>query len=307
MTNELNRGDKPGADALVGHYTCAGESDTGALGAVTSLKQRLRQSFTEAGIDPDQLTPAQMAGLDQLHLGGRGASQRLLELGELSGVTRMLDVGCGTGGASRLLAQALGCKVVGVDITPAFIDVARWLSQACGLSLQTNFLCADAAELPLASDTIEALWCQHALLNMPDRDAVLNEWRRVLVPGGRVLLHEVVAGANPEPLSLPVPWARRPDHSHLESRQALEQRLQHAGFRQLRLIDVTEQALSWRRHHGRREQQAGVIEDVKLPGAQLLFGDDFITMGRNLQANLADDRARVIQGVWRRAMPSSHE
>ena len=298
MTNELDRGNRPGTDALVGHYTYAGESGSGALGAMTPLKERLRQAFTESGINPDQLTPTQMAGLDQLHLGGRGASQRLLEMGELSGVTRMLDVGCGTGGASRLLAQALGCKVVGVDITPAFIDVAQWLSQASGLSLHTHFLCADAAELPLASDTIEALWCQHALLNMPDRDAVLNEWRRVLVPGGRILLHEVVAGANPEPLNLPVPWARQPEHSHLESRQALERRLEHAGFRQCSVIDVTEQALSWRRHHGQREQQATVVKEVELPGARLLFGDDFVSMGRNLQANLANDRVRVIQGVW---------
>ncbi|QEM82863.1 class I SAM-dependent methyltransferase [Halomonas binhaiensis] len=278
--------------------TLSGLSQHYAGNDQVALIDRLREAFVEAGINPDQLTPTQMAGLDQLHLGGRGSSQRLLELSELSGVTRMLDVGCGTGGASRLLAQALGCEVVGVDITPAFIDVARWLSQASGLSLQTHFLCADAAELPLASDSIEALWCQHALLNMPDQDAVLNEWRRILIPGGRVLLHEVVAGENPEPLSLPVPWARQPEHSHLDSRQALEQRLQHAGFRQLRLIDVTEQALSWRRHHGRREQQSAVVEQVELPGAQLLFGEDFPSMGRNLQANLANDRVRVIQGVW---------
>ncbi|ALM51544.1 class I SAM-dependent methyltransferase [Halomonas huangheensis] len=263
-----------------------------------SLVARLRDAFIDAGLSPDRLTPAQIAGIDQLHLGGRGASRSLLALADLTDISRVLDVGCGTGGASRMLAAELRCQVQGVDITPAFIEVARWLSQACGLADQTEFLCADAAELPVRSSSIAVVWCQHALLNMPDRDAVLSEWRRVLTSSGLVLLHEVVSGENTEPLTLPVPWARQPEHSCLESQQELEQRLRSAGFQLRTLIDVTDQALAWRSHHGRREQQEKAVERPALPGAQLLFGEDFIAMGRNLQANLADDRVRVIQGVW---------
>lgn len=269
-----------------------------------SLVARLRDAFTDAGLAPDRLTLAQIAGIDQLHLGGRGASRSLLALADLTGITRVLDVGCGTGGASRMLAAELGCLVRGVDITPAFIEVARWLSKACGLAAQTEFLCADAAELSVKSSSVEVVWCQHALLNMPDRDAVLGEWRRVLTADGQVLLHEVVVGKNPTPLTLPVPWARQPEHNHIESRESLERRMQSAGFQLRKLIDVTDQALAWRSHHGRRERQETAVERPALPGAQLLFGEDFTAMGRNLQANLTDDRVRVIQGVWKVISPS---
>ncbi|XKE46248.1 class I SAM-dependent methyltransferase [Halomonas organivorans] len=275
------------------------------------LPARLRAAFRAAGQDPDHLTLDAIAGIDQLHLGGRGASRALARRGELVPGRRVLDVGCGTGGASRLLADEFGVEALGVDITPAFVAVAEWLSRATGLDDRTRFLCADAARLPLPSASVDVIWCQHALMNMPDRGAVLVEWRRLLAPGGRVLLHEVVAGDNPAPLALPVPWARSAATSHLSSRAALEGALAEAGFRSLHLEDVTEAALAWRRKHGRREgapreappkEATGAAEaNRSLPGPTLIFGEDFVTMGRNLLANLADDRVRILEGVWRLA------
>ncbi|MAR71446.1 MULTISPECIES: class I SAM-dependent methyltransferase [unclassified Halomonas] len=320
-----------------------------------SLLARLERAFVEAGCDPDHLSHDEMAGIDQLHLGGRAASRRLMALAGRdagqppnkgdgprldafagagtgsSGAARLLDLGCGTGGASRLLARELGYEVVGVDITPGFIEVATWLSRACGLEDSTRFVCADAAELPLGDASVEAVWCQHALLNMPDIAAVLSECRRVLAPGGRLLLHEVVRGDNPAPLSLPVPWARTPEHSRLLSLKDLEQHLQAAGFQRQALEDVSAEALAWRSHHRRREQggtdrraHGGSNTDQaqpprqeggesspqasgpaarppirpRLPGPALIFGEVFVEMGRNLLDNLSDDRVRVVQGVW---------
>jgi ubiquinone/menaquinone biosynthesis C-methylase UbiE len=222
-----------------------------------SLRQRLQRAFREAGHDPGRLTPDESAGIDQLHLGGRRASRSLARLGKFSAGQRVLDVGCGTGGASRLLADEHGVEVIGVDITAAFIDVADWLSEATGLAEKTRFLCADAAGVPLADGTVDTIWCQHALMNMPDVAAVLAEWRRLLAPGGRVLLHEVVAGDSSAPLALPVPWARSADTSHLISRIELESMLAEAGFVAERVDDVTATALDWRRKHGRREKRPG--------------------------------------------------
>ena len=262
------------------------------------LLTRLRAAFCDAGFDPDHLTLDEIAGIDQLHLGGRRASRSLAAQGELAPGSRVLDVGCGTGGASRLLAAEFGAEVTGVDITAAFIEVAGWLSRATGLDDRTRFLCADAAQTPLASATFDAVWCQHALMNMPDIAAVLAEWRRLLVPGGTLLLHEVVAGSDTSPLCLPVPWARRPETSHLRSRQSLEALLAEGGFAPVAVQDVTETALAWRRKHSQREGD-GAPSGPTLPGPALIFGEVFATMGRNLRDNLAADRVRIIEGVWR--------
>jgi len=270
--------------------------DALAAGGGESLSDRLQAAFREAGLDPGRLTLDEIAGIDQLHLGGRAASRSLARLGEVRAGQRVLDVGCGTGGAARLLAEEFGCEVVGVDITAAFIAAAEWLSVATGLAGRTRFLCADAARTPLPDGSFDLVWCQHALMNMPDVPAVLAEWRRLLAPGGRVLLHEVVAGDNPEPLALPVPWARSEATSHLRPREALEAGLAAAGFVPVCVRDVTEEALAWRRKHGRRE--AGAAPARQLPGPALIFGAEFIEMGRNLAGNLAAGKVRILEGSW---------
>ncbi|GHE21697.1 class I SAM-dependent methyltransferase [Halomonas urumqiensis] len=282
----------PDARALMAHY------DALAATSGETLMARVQAALRLAGHDPARLSCDTVAGIDQLHLGGRAASRSLARLGEVQPGTRLLDVGCGTGGASRLLASEFGCEVTGVDITAAFIELARWLSEATGLAEQTRFLCADAADTPLSAASVEAVWCQHALMNMPDPARVMEEWRRLLRPGGRLLLHEVVAGDNPALLVLPVPWARTAATSHLRRRDQLEAELAKAGFMPVVVRDVTESALAWRKKHSRRESDA-VSPAAPLPGPALIFGDDFALMGRNLRDNLAAGKVRILEGVWR--------
>ncbi|MES3676488.1 class I SAM-dependent methyltransferase [Halomonas elongata] len=283
------------AGRLARHYTGAGDAE-GASGE--ALVERLRRAFIDSGRNPDRLALDDIAGIDQLHLGGRRASRSLARLGEFSPGVRVLDVGCGTGGASRLLAEEYDAKVIGIDITASFVEIAGWLSRATGLATRTRFCCADAARTPLPEACVDVVWCQHALMNMPDTAAVLAEWRRLLAPGGSVLLHEVVAGDNPAALTLPVPWARERATSHLQTRLALERKLQTAGFRPCKIADVTAEALAWRRKHARREPQHQATPAP--PGPASLFGDGFSEMGCNLLDNLADDRVRIIEGVWSR-------
>lgn len=274
--------------------------DAASVSAGQALLVRLQEAFKAAGCDPDRLSLDQVASIDQLHLGGRSASRALAALGELRDGERVLDVGCGTGGASRLLAAEFGCEAVGIDITAAFIEVAAWLSEATGLAARTRFVRADAASVPLTTACIDVVWCQHALMNMPHIPRVLAEWQRLLAPGGRVLLHEVVAGDNPEPLALPVPWARSAAASHLRDREQLLRAMALAGFERHALEDVSAAALAWRQEHSRREDRSDAVPQQTRPGPALIFGAEFAQMGRNLRENLASDKIRVLQGCWQR-------
>ncbi len=102
----------------------------------------------------------------------------------LSPGDRALDLACGTGDLAAL-AAAVGAVALGVDFAPAMLAVARrrrpeaWLVRG------------DAAALPVASSSMDAVLCGFALRNFVAIEPVLAEAARVLRPGGRLVLLEV--------------------------------------------------------------------------------------------------------------------
>lgn len=81
-----------------------------------------------------RLQPGDLAGVDEFHLGGRMATDALLANIELTADSRVLDVGCGIGGAARTIAKVAGCSVTGVDLTPEFSATAGELSALVGMA-----------------------------------------------------------------------------------------------------------------------------------------------------------------------------
>src|SRR5262244_27134 len=94
-----------------------------------------------------------------------------------------LDVGCGTGFLALELA-ARGHQVVGVDFAPAMIDEARRKAAARGLSVRFDE--ADAEQLPFAPRSFDLVVSRHVLWTLPHPEAAIDEWIRVLRPGGRL-------------------------------------------------------------------------------------------------------------------------
>ncbi|MFB9885331.1 class I SAM-dependent methyltransferase [Balneatrix alpica] len=233
-----------------------------------------------------------LAPVDQLHLGGRSATQALASKVQLDANHRLLDLGCGLGGSSRLLADHFGCQVTGLDYNPQFVRLATQLSHLFpALAKQLQFNCGDAQSLPYADASFDVIWCQHVLANIPARQQALAEMRRVLKPGGILVLHELVQGENHSALLLPVPWSSHAETSHLMVATELQDELQTLGMQQDHWQDVTSEALSWRKRAQDQSQ-----------GAQLspswVLGPDFASMGANLRANLEADRVRVIEAIY---------
>jgi ubiquinone/menaquinone biosynthesis C-methylase UbiE len=260
------------------------------------LPARLREALAAEGLNPDQLTLDDIAAIDQLHVGGRRSSRQLADLAGFLPGQQVLDLGCGTGGSSRLLVAEYGVQVVGVDITQPFVDAARWLTEATGLTPRCHYICADAQHLPLETASFDAIWCQHTLMNLPNLQQGLQEIHRVLKPDGHLLLHEVLQGNNQEPLVFPVPWADDASTSHLHTPAELEQQLRLAGFAPMFQQNVTEDALNWRKKHTEKEArgQTGILTP------QLIFGPRFLQMGKNLMENLQQDKVWLMESVWKK-------
>lgn len=202
-----------------------------------------------AGTSVSAMPPAQWDGIDQYHVGGPAAIERLIpHLGLTPGATA-LDVGSGFGGPARQIARATGCNVVGVDITPAYVEAAQILTDAAGLAEQTRFFCADIGAF--AHSGFDAAYTVHVQMNIADKKVFYGEIARRLRPGARLAVFEVCRGAGGEAV-LPLPWSLDGTDSHLVGGDELRDAIESSGFTPLEWADESDWAREWFDDLGRR-------------------------------------------------------
>jgi len=249
------------------------------------LLEAILQGLIKAGLDPDNLSPTDLAPVDEFHIGGRRATVAFAEqLGPPQG-SRLLDVGCGIGGASRFFAEEHRCQVVGVDLTSEFVEVAGQLAARVGLADQVSYQHADATRLPFEDQSFDGAYMMHVGMNIPDKAAVFAEMRRVVKPGGVVGIYDVLAGPGGETL-FPVPWATDADASFLVSPASMGELLTDAGF--------TIQSETNRTAFGIEffQEMARTNQDGAPPplGLHLLLGDSAQVKVANMVRNVEEQR-----------------
>jgi ubiquinone/menaquinone biosynthesis C-methylase UbiE len=119
---------------------------------------------------------------------GAPLARDLLGVAALRPGERVLDVGCGTGIVARLASEQVGStgSVTGVDVNPGMVAVARSTTPA---NRSIKWREASAEDMPLPDESFDVVLCQLSLQFMADRLGALQEMRRVLVPGGRLILN----------------------------------------------------------------------------------------------------------------------
>lgn len=112
----------------------------------------------------------------------------LLRAAALEPGDRVLDVACGTGVIARLAAERVGPEgsVTAVDVSADMIEVAK-TPPSTGAPIE--WLVGDATALQLPDDAYDVVLCQMGLMFMEDRQAAVAEMRRVLTPGGRLVVN----------------------------------------------------------------------------------------------------------------------
>jgi arsenite methyltransferase len=108
----------------------------------------------------------------------------------------VLDLGSGAGLDAFLAARQVGPqgRVIGVDMTPEMLEKARANAAALGLG-QVEFREGRLEKLPVADATVDAVTSNCVINLVPDKAAVFIEIARVLKPGGRVVISDIVLDA----------------------------------------------------------------------------------------------------------------
>jgi SAM-dependent methyltransferase len=112
---------------------------------------------------------------------------------------RILDVGCGQGGPTLELARLSGGQVTGLDIDQWALDQLARRAEEEGLSDRIEFVHGSMSDMDFADESFDVIWAEGSMHVLGFQRA-LAEWRRLIRPGGYLVVHEV-AWLRPDPPS----------------------------------------------------------------------------------------------------------
>src|SRR4051812_5895450 len=194
-----------------------------------NLEAALLAAVQRAGKNMEALTYADLAVVDEFHIGGRPATRALGEQIDLPAGARVLDVGCGIGGPARFFAAERGWLVEGIDLTAEYVEVATALSKRVGMTDKVTFRQASATSLPFPDAHFDGATMIHVGMNIADKKAVFAGVRRVLKPAGVFAIYDAMRQSD-SAFSYPVPWSSEPATNHIATPDAYKTALRDAGF-----------------------------------------------------------------------------
>lgn len=262
----------------------------------------LGTAFIEAlraeGKDPDNLSYQDIAIADHFHSRGKEATLELARMADLKPGRLVLDVGGGIGGPARLLAAEFGCVVTVLDLTEEYCRVGEMLTARTGLSDKVTFKVGNALDMPYPDGSFDVIWTQHSSMNIADKERLYSEAHRVLRPGGRLAILEIMAGPE-QPIHVPVPWADTQEISFLRPEAEMRALITAAGFKVAAWIDVTQITREWLQQRAAAAAAAGPSGPPPL-GTHILLKDKSGTPNKNVLDNATEGRIVFIEAVFDR-------
>ncbi len=261
----------PDPQLVADHYTHGG-----LLEAIRDGIAKLGKTVANVGIDD-------LAPVDEFHIGGRVATRSFLDQLDIDAGHHVLDVGCGLGGGSRFAAHTYGCRVTGVDLTREYVEAGNVLCTWVGLSDRIALEVGNATDLHHPDGSFDRAYMLHVGMNIADKDRLISELFRVLRPGAKVGIYDVMRVSDGD-LTFPVPWAMEPQGSAVAPVSAYTAALERSGFAITAQRNRRDFALDFF-----AQLQAKVTSATVAPplGLQILMGNSAPTKVRNMIDNIS--------------------
>jgi len=128
----------------------------------------------------------------ELDAATRAMTRRMAERGQLRRGECVLDIGCGIGEPARFLAQSIGCRVTGISTSATGVALAEEESAAAGVADLVTFEVRDGMANGFPDEHFDRVWAMESSHLMHDKPAMIREAARVLVPGGKLVLCDII-------------------------------------------------------------------------------------------------------------------
>ncbi|MBI1398299.1 MAG: methyltransferase domain-containing protein [Betaproteobacteria bacterium] len=158
-------------------------------------EDQILRALSERGLDLDRITQDDLQTLDQDHYGGLEANDALISAAGIRPGHLVLDVCSGMGGPSRYVAHRIGCRVVGLDLTPSRYESAQRLTKRVGLDHLVSFRLGSALDMPFEDASFDVIMGQEAWCHVPEKPRLIAECARVLRPGGVIAFTDILRKA----------------------------------------------------------------------------------------------------------------
>ena len=248
-----------------------------------SLEQAVFGALSASGKDLSNLMPADLAPVDEFHVGGRRATIDLAAQLEIEPGHHLLDIGSGLGGASRYFAHERGCRVTGIDLTEEYVRVAEAIAKSVKLENKVSYQHGSALVLPFARGSFDGAYMLHVGMNIEDKATLFAEVHRVLKPGGFFGIYDVMRERDGGDFSFPVPWASSSETSFVENATTYRSLLESAGFAVQKERSRREFAIEFFRQMRARAAEEGGPPPL---GLHILMGASALQKVANMIDNL---------------------
>ena len=249
------------------------------------MLELIEAGLLKMGKSVDNVTVEDLAPVDEFHIGGRPATEHLMKQLGFNSSDKLLDIGCGLGGASRFIAKTFGNSVTGIDLTDDFVSAGNSLTSWVSLEDSVSLHLGSALDMPFDEASFNGAYMLHVGMNIQAKDKLFMEISRVLKPGSRLGIYDVMRTSQ-ETLAYPVPWASDESFSFLATPAEYSALLESAGFRIESTINRKDFAVKFFRQLKEKTKAGGEPPPL---GLHLVMQSTAALKVSNMVTNIASD------------------
>ena len=256
----------------------------------------IEKALPALGKNKNSVTIEDLAAVDEFHIGGRIATDHLIDQLNFNDQTKILDVGCGLGGAARYISYKYNLNVSGIDLSREFIEAGKQLCKWLNLEDAVSLYEGSALKLPFQEHVFDGTYMLHVGMNIADKKTLFSEIHRVMKPGKYFAIYDIMQ-VNPGEITYPVPWASGRSMSKLASPDKYQDDLNVTGFDIIKINNRRNFALDFFKEVSLKKEA-----DKKLAplGLHILMKDSTDTKIKNMINNIKNEYIAPVEIIARK-------